>query len=78
MKLTIDRRPDQRGYLFRADTHDRHICPKPDSKEYAMFRELLDKNQKLAQEIEQAWADAGIPTFKTYLKEDLARRSGKL
>src|SRR6476619_3598486 len=34
MKLTTDRRPDGAGYLFRADTHDRHICPKPDSKEY--------------------------------------------
>src|SRR5689334_18537603 len=26
MKLSIDRRPDQGGFLFRADTHDRHIC----------------------------------------------------
>src|SRR5947207_9179690 len=63
MKLTIDRRPDGAGFLFRADTHDRHICPRPDSKEYVMFREMMDQNQKMAQEIEQAWAKAGIPTF---------------
>src|SRR4051812_38557897 len=27
MKLSIDERPDQGGFFFRADTHDRHICP---------------------------------------------------
>ena len=74
MKLSIDERPDQGGYLFRADTHDRHICPVSASKEYAMFRELMEKNQKLAQTIEAAWQDGGLPTFKTYLKQDLQRR----
>ena len=74
MKLSIDRRPDQGGFLFRADAHDRHICPGPASKEYATFRELMEKNQKLAQTIEAAWQDGGLPTFKTYLKQDLQRR----
>jgi hypothetical protein len=74
MKLSIDQRPDRRGYLFRADTHDRHACPSPASKEHAVFCELMDTNQKLAQQIEAAWGEGGVPTFKTYLKEDLARR----
>jgi hypothetical protein len=74
MKLSIDERPDQGGFFFRADTHDRHICPQPASKEFGAFRELMEKNQKLAQSIEAAWQDGGIPTFKTYLKQDLARR----
>jgi len=74
MKLSIDQRPDQGGFLFRADTHDRHICPSPGSKDYAMFRELVEKNQKLAQSIEAAWEEGGLPTFKTYLKQDLERR----
>jgi hypothetical protein len=74
MKLSIDERPDQRGFFFRADTHDRHICPQPASKEFAAFRELMEKNQEVAQSIESAWQDGGLPTFKTFLKQDLARR----
>lgn len=74
MKLSIDERPDQEGFLFRADTHDRHICPAAASKEYDAFRELMEKNQQVAQSIEAAWNDGGLPTFKTYLKQDLERR----
>ena len=74
MKLSIDRRPDQGGFLFRADTHDRHICPSPTSKDHGAFRDLMEKNQEVAQSIEAAWQDGGLPTFKTYLKQDLARR----
>jgi hypothetical protein len=74
MKLAIDPRPDAHGFLFRADTHDRHVCPPPASKEYPLFCDLMEKNQKLSQEIETAWAEAGLTTFKTYLKDDLARR----
>jgi hypothetical protein len=74
MKLSIDRRPDQGGFFFRADTHDRHICPSAASKDHATFRELMEKNQQLAQTIEAAWEEGGLPTFKTYLKQDLQRR----
>ena len=74
MKLSIDQRPDQGGFLFRADTHDRHICPSPASKDYGAFCELMEQNQKVAQSIEAAWQEGGLPTFKTYLKQDLQRR----
>ena len=74
MKLSIDERPDQEGFLFRADTHDRHICPTAASKEYGAFRELMEKNQQVAQKIEEQWQDGGLPTFKSYLKQDLERR----
>lgn len=77
MKLTLERRPDQQGFLFKADTHDRHCCPPPDSREYPAFTDLMAKNQKLAQAVEAAWAEAGLPTFKTYLREDLAKRAEK-
>lgn len=75
MKLSIDPRPDGRGYLFRADTHDRHICPPAGSKEADLFRRLMEQNQSLSQSIESAWSAAGLPTFKSYLKGDLARRA---
>mgnify|MGYP000446834360 CR=1 FL=1 len=37
MKLIIDRSPDGKGYLLRADTHDAHIQPKAGSREQAAF-----------------------------------------
>jgi len=75
MKLVIEPTPDALGYMFRADTHDKHIRPAPGSKEYAMFAELMAHNQKLAEQIESAWEQAGLPTFKQYLRNDLARRA---
>jgi hypothetical protein len=74
MKLTIERTPDGQSHLFRADTHDRHIAPQPGSRDYAPFMQLMDQNHRMAQAIETAWAEANLPTFKTYLRDDLARR----
>jgi hypothetical protein len=77
MKLVLEPSPDGRKYLFKADTHDRHICPAKSSAEYAAFQELMTTNQQLAEKIETAWAAQGLPTFKTYLQEDLARRASQ-
>ena len=74
MKLVIERSPDGRGSLFRADTHDRHIQVDPSSREYAAFRELMENNQGLASRIESAWEAGGLATFKSFLRDDLARR----
>ena len=74
MKLSIELAPDDQTWLFRADTHDRHVCPPANSPEYGQFVGLMENNQKLSQAIEAAWAAQGLPTFKTYLREDLARR----
>lgn len=75
MKLVIERAPDGRGHLFRADTHDRHIRPRPGSAEAGPFQALLEFNQQTAEKIEAAWAEADLATFKTYLRDDLARRA---
>lgn len=74
MKLTIERSPDKHGFLFRADTHDEHCCPAPGTRDHAAFRKLMEVNQQVAQMIEAEWAKEGLPTFKTYLRDDLARR----
>jgi hypothetical protein len=75
MKLLIEPSPDQQGYLFKADTHDRHIAVAPGSKEYDSFRQLMRDNQRLAEQIETAWAERQLPTFKEYLRRDLQRRA---
>ncbi|HWE04290.1 MAG TPA: hypothetical protein VG326_17930 [Tepidisphaeraceae bacterium] len=78
MKLVIECAPDGTHVLFRADTHDRHVQPKPNSPEAAAFSELSRNNQELAQQIESAWDEQGLPTFKRYLRDDLARRKAAI
>jgi hypothetical protein len=74
MKLVIERAPDNTTYLFRADTHDQHCMPAPQSRDYPSFCQLMEQNQTMAQAIESAWEQEGIPTFKSFLRQDLARR----
>ena len=75
MKLVMELAPDQKTFLFRADAHDAHCCPPKETPEYLPFRELMAKNQAMISSIEKGWAAAGIPTLKSYLEEDLARRA---
>ena len=77
MKLVLEASPDRSQYLFKADTHDRHVCPPPGNPEHEIFRQLMQTNQQLAERIETAWAQQGLPTFKTFLQEDLARRQAQ-
>jgi hypothetical protein len=34
----------------------------------------MERNQRVVESVEGAWAESGVPTFKTYLREDLERR----
>jgi hypothetical protein len=75
MKLVIESAPDGRSHLFRADTHDQHVRPQPGTRDAEAFTRLMGENQLIAEQIELAWEQAGLPTFKTYLRQDLARRA---
>ena len=74
MKLRIEPSPDASRYLFRCDSHDRHVCPPETSAEHGAFRALMEKNQEVVEAVESAWATEDVPTFKSYLREDLERR----
>jgi hypothetical protein len=74
MKLVLEAAPDGSKYLLKADTHDRHICPASDTPEYEPFVRLMKQNQETAERIESAWSESALPTFKAFLREDLARR----
>lgn len=78
MKLVLEPAPAGLFYLFRADTHDRHIMPRQDHPEHDAFIEMRERNSKIAETIESAWAEAGIPTFKTFLSDDLERRRNSI
>ena len=75
MKLIIERAPDGRAHLFRADTHDKHIRPNANTREARAFAELMKLNQQFAAGIEAEWSQRGIATFKQFLRDDLARRA---
>jgi hypothetical protein len=75
MKLALEPAPDGQSYLFKADSHDKHLCPAQNDPDYGAFMDLRAKNQKIVEKIEQAWAQSGIPTFKTFLQADLAQRA---
>lgn len=75
MKLLIEPSPDGRGHLFRIDTHDRHVRPPAGSPEERAFANLMANNQSVADAVEAALEKVGLPTFKSYLRDDLARRS---
>jgi hypothetical protein len=75
MKMVLERAPSQPDvWLFRADTHDRHLCPAADHPEYAAFLALRGKNQVVADAVDTAWTAADVPTFKSFLRQDLERR----
>jgi len=78
MKLVIERAPDGDGFFFRADTHDRHCCPEPGAPEYEAFCELMARNQRIAEAVESSWERKEVPTFKAYLRKDLARRKSMI
>ena len=74
MKLVYELGPDGSTFLFRADSHDAHCCPPAGTPEHDAFRALMTANQQVVSAIENGWAAAKLPTFKTFLKMDLERR----
>src|SRR5690606_6479943 len=52
MKLVIQPTPDGAQAMYRADTHDRHLCPPADHPEHGAFMVLRGKNQAIAEAIE--------------------------
>ena len=74
MKLALEPTAEGSEYLFKADSHDKHLCPAQNDPDYGAFMQLPEKNQQIVDKIEQAWGQAGVPTFKTFLQADLARR----
>jgi hypothetical protein len=76
MKLQIQSWDCPSGYLLSVNTHDHALGVDPTAPDAEAFMALQAENQRLKVEIEQAWSDAGLPTFLAYLRSYLDQHSG--
>ena len=74
MKLNLEPAPDGSAYLYMADAHDTHLHPGPQAAEQPALAKLRADNARLTAEIERAWVQAGLPTFRGWLRQTLTRR----
>jgi hypothetical protein len=69
MKLQIQPWPNAAGFLLSVNTHDQVLSLDPNLPDAPAFRALQTENQRLKEAIEQAWDQAGLPTFLRYLRD---------
>jgi hypothetical protein len=75
MKMQIQPWDCNDGFLLSVNTHDHALAVDPNAPDADAFMALQAENQRLKVEIEQAWDEAGLPTFPRYLRDYLARQS---
>ncbi len=73
MKLQIQPWPNDAGFMLSVNTHDQ-VSGIELGSEADAFRALQTENQRLKELIEQAWDDAGLPTFLRYLRDYISSR----
>lgn len=76
MKLQIQSWPNSEGYLLSVNTHDQVLAQSPSMRDLDAFRTLQTENQRLKERIEQAWDEAGLPTFLRYLRDYISKQHG--
>jgi hypothetical protein len=69
MKLQIQPWPNDAGFMLSVNTHDQVSGFELNSVDVEAFRELQAENQRIKEEIEHAWDQAGLPTFHRYLSD---------
>jgi hypothetical protein len=79
MKLVLDPVPagghcQGCNFLLRVDAHDLHLHATPGTPDAAWLAAIRQSNKELEERIEAAWAAAGLPTFKEYLRKQLQAR----
>ena len=83
MKLIIEPAPatcnvqNSPTLLLRVDAHDRHLHAAPGSPDAEWLTSVRASNKDLSERIEAAWSQHGLPTFKDYLRAQLAARKAR-
>jgi hypothetical protein len=76
MKLQIQPWPNDAGFMLSVNTHDQVAGVNLSEVDVQAFRDLQAENQRLKEQIEQAWDEAGLPTFLRYLRDYIESRRG--
>ncbi len=77
MKMQIQPWDAKHGFLLSVNTHDHALALDPNAPDAEAFMALQAENHRLKLAIENAWDDAGLPTFPRYLKDYLAGQGGQ-
>jgi hypothetical protein len=75
MKLQIQPWPNVAGFMLSVNSHDQVSGLDTGAVGAQAFRELQAENQRLKEAIEEAWDDAGLPTFLRYLRDYIKSRA---
>jgi hypothetical protein len=78
MKLQVQPWPNAAGFMLSVNTHDQVAGLDLGAADVEAFRHLQAENQHLKETIEQAWDEAGLPTFLRYLRDYIQSRSENL
>jgi hypothetical protein len=76
MKMQIQPWDARHGFLLSVNTHDHALALDPNAPDAEAFMALQAENHRLKLAIENAWDEAGLPTFPRYLKDYLAGQAG--
>jgi hypothetical protein len=74
MKFQIQPWPNDAGFMLSVNSHDQVSGVGLGAVDAMAFRELQEENQRLKESIEEAWDDAGLPTFLRYLRDYIKSR----
>jgi len=75
MKLQIQPWPNVAGFMLSVNSHDQVSGLDTGAEGAQAFRDLQAENQRLKEAIEEAWDDAGLPTFLRYLRDYIKSRA---
>jgi len=76
MKLKLSRPNPRSAYVFSVDLHDAFLQAPGDSPDQAALEDLKRHNSSIALAVRAAWEAAGLPTEKSFLRQQIeqARR----
>ena len=77
MKMQVQPWDGKDAFLLSVNTHDHALALDLKADDAEAFMALQAENQKLKLAIEQAWDEAGLPTFPRYLRDYLALQANR-
>lgn len=76
MKVRLSRPPNSNDYVFTVDSHDAFLKAPAGSTEHEPLEMLKRHNASLADKIQAAWDENGLPTERNYLRRKIMQARG--